>query len=357
MGMLSSVMQGAAQGLNVLGQGMLKDIDRQQDQGIWEKRQALLAEIQRESAKTQRTDARDFSVAPETLAAQDTVATAAGATARKVKTAELTDEGLNTAARAKMAGDSAASADASRAAAKAEAGDTELTAAIVARENAMLKGTMAAKAKAAGMLASAADLGGGIRAKQAELLSMDIADKKRMGKLYDDYLAVTKDSALSDEQKAAKLKPISNAISALKAKNGIGSQRDPELDTQTVTEVRMNADGTTTKTTRKEVRKAGQGGAEQAPYADGTELRGKDGNVYVVKGGVPVLKGAGAAPTTPPARRQAARGPEVETTTTPDGKTVYRYTGQKQWFGSKVDALNALGEPRTSNPGSSEGSY
>ncbi len=78
---------------------------------------------------------------------------------------------------------------------------------------------------------------------------------------------------------------------------GLAKGRDPELDTQTVTEEKMNPDGTVTKTSRKEVRRAGQGGqSESAPYPDGTELKGKDGQVYVVQGGQPVLKNKPEAP-------------------------------------------------------------
>lgn len=74
---------------------------------------------------------------------------------------------------------------------------------------------------------------------------------------------------------------------------GLAKARDPELDTQTVTEEKMNPDGTTTKTTRKEVRRPGQSASgESAPYPDGTELRDKSGAIFVVRGGVPTPKNA-----------------------------------------------------------------
>ena len=48
-------------------------------------------------------------------------------------------------------------------------------------------------------------------------------------------------------------------------KNGQIAQRDPELDTQTVTDEKINPDGTTTKTVRKEVRKPGNSTGEKYP--------------------------------------------------------------------------------------------
>lgn len=130
MGMLSAaLLTGLGQGGQVLAGGMLKEVERQAEQSIWEKRQKLLAEIQRESAQNQRIDARDFSVAPETLAANDTVARAAGATARGVKLAELTDDRLNAAARDKADRDAQDAARREIDATKTKAGDKDYLAA------------------------------------------------------------------------------------------------------------------------------------------------------------------------------------------------------------------------------------
>ena len=60
MGMLAAVLQGASQGMNVLGQSMQRDLDRQDEQTMWEKRNRLLAEIQAESARAQRTEQAAF---------------------------------------------------------------------------------------------------------------------------------------------------------------------------------------------------------------------------------------------------------------------------------------------------------
>lgn len=200
----------------------------------------------------------------------------------------------------------------------AEAGSTELTAAQIAREKAILEGltpakvaaekaeiegTAGAKAKAAGMVARATDLGGAERAVRTELASLELKDKKRLGQLYDEFLAVNADTTLTPQQRAAKLTPISSGIQAIKSKNGTGSARDPELDTETIVNKTINPDGSETSTTRKQVRRPGAAADEPpSPYPDGTELKGKDGNVYVVRDGQPVLKTA-AAPA--PAKKAA----------------------------------------------------
>ena len=61
MGMLTGAfLQGAGQGLNVLGQSMQRDLDRQTDEAMFEKRTRMLAEIQRENATVQRQDQAAF---------------------------------------------------------------------------------------------------------------------------------------------------------------------------------------------------------------------------------------------------------------------------------------------------------
>lgn len=99
MGLLGAAfLQGAGQGLNVLGHGMLKGIEREDEQEMWEKRTKLLAEIQRESAKTIRKDAFDFDNNPENVAAGVATATTRAEAAAKVSRGErvkdATDPGL-----------------------------------------------------------------------------------------------------------------------------------------------------------------------------------------------------------------------------------------------------------------------
>lgn len=61
MGMLSAALfQGAAQGLNVLGQGLQREQDRQAEEALFEKRTRMLAEIQRENSRVAREDDLNF---------------------------------------------------------------------------------------------------------------------------------------------------------------------------------------------------------------------------------------------------------------------------------------------------------
>ena len=60
MGMLTAFLSGASRGLDVLGQGMLRDVERAREDDIWKKRQAVLAEIQRENARVAREDQAAF---------------------------------------------------------------------------------------------------------------------------------------------------------------------------------------------------------------------------------------------------------------------------------------------------------
>jgi len=134
----------------------------------------------------------------------------------------------------------------------------ELTPAKVAAEKATIEGTMGAKAKQAGLIARTTDLDGANRASRNTLLQMEVTDRKRLGELYDSYLSVVNDEQMPDAAKEKKLAPITNAIQAIKAKSApAGAGRNPELDTEKVTEKRMNQDSTTTKIERTQRRKAG----------------------------------------------------------------------------------------------------
>lgn len=103
---------------------------------------------------------------------------------------------------------------------------------------------------------------------RAELARMEIGDRKRLGGLYDELARLDADTTMPEKDKAAKVRATTGQIMAIRGKNGQGGARDPELDTQTIVDERMNADGSTTKTTRKEVRKAGQGGGAADPLDD-----------------------------------------------------------------------------------------
>lgn len=145
-----------------------------------------------------------------------------------------------------------------------------LTPAKIAAEKALLEGTMGEKAKQAGLIARATDMDAGNRAARAALLNMEVGDRKRLGKLYDDYLAVVNDEQTPDEQKAQKLRPITNAIQALKMKSSpAGAGRDPELDVATTKEFTRDQDGNViSETTTRSTRRPGQMPERQTPSED-----------------------------------------------------------------------------------------
>ncbi len=136
----------------------------------------------------------------------------------------------------------------------------------------------ASRASAGASAASAAE-----SRERTEGLKLNNADKRTLYKLYSDAGAILADAGISDEERAKRYGKVQTQIVLMKSKNGQGAQRDPELDTQTVTEEKINPDGTTTKVVRKEVRRPGNGteGAPGAP-AVGAEVNG-----YVFKGGDP----------------------------------------------------------------------
>jgi hypothetical protein len=97
MGLLkAAIFQGASQGLNVLGQGMMRDIAQGQEQSIWEKRQALLAQIQRENAQNIREDDLNFreTNAPRARAIQAGDIAAQGEAQTAAEVARLQNPGM-----------------------------------------------------------------------------------------------------------------------------------------------------------------------------------------------------------------------------------------------------------------------
>lgn len=150
-----------------------------------------------------------------------------------------------------------------------------------------------AQAKAA---INASNAHAGMLAVQTAGLKLDVEDKKKLNGLYDQASDILTDADMNDTDRAKALGKVQQQITLIKSKTGQTGAKDPELDTVTTEKTTTDDKGNTTKTTTKEVRRPGRGGDEKAPYADGTELRGKDGKLYVVQGGQPVLKEAAAAP-------------------------------------------------------------
>lgn len=100
MGLLSAaIFQGAGQGLNALSQGMFRQVEREAEEDIWQKRNRLLSEIQRENAKNIRKDDLDFreqnAQRARAIQAGDIAAQGEAQTAAEV--ARLNDPGLSAA--------------------------------------------------------------------------------------------------------------------------------------------------------------------------------------------------------------------------------------------------------------------
>jgi hypothetical protein len=113
MGMLGNAfLSGLAQGGNVLASGMMYDARAQQDEGLYEKRAQVLADIQRASASQQRTDARDFSVDPATLEASRKVLANASQGQQEAELGMLGNDALQGARRRVKADDAVAQHDA-----------------------------------------------------------------------------------------------------------------------------------------------------------------------------------------------------------------------------------------------------
>lgn len=132
-GILATALAGGAQ---VVGKQAGDDIEAGRKTDLMREQAAIeeamrmrLAEfnagVERTAAKNKLLDTRDFNASDETIAANDKVAQAAGKTARGVRLAELTDAGLNEAARVKAAGDARAASDTERELIKAKAGDKD----------------------------------------------------------------------------------------------------------------------------------------------------------------------------------------------------------------------------------------
>lgn len=198
----------------------------------------------------------------------------------------------------------------------------------------------ASRASAGASAASAAE-----STERTEGLKLNNADKRTLDKLYSDAGTILADASITDEERAKRYGKVQTQIVLMKSKNGQGAQRDPELDTQTVTEEKINPDGTTTKVVRKEVRRPGNGteGAPGAP-AVGAEVNG-----YVFKGGDPndkknwtpkaaakpgMLSGPGKVP-------DDSNDRTIKRVATGYGTAYYRYAGKSYPTQQAAEAAKA----------------
>lgn len=268
MGLLSAAfLQGAGQGLNVLGQGMLRGIEREDEQELWEKRTKLLAEIQRESAKGIRDDqaAHDDARFPVKLEQETQTVAARGKAQTAADVARANDSGMLAAEAAQAernrgykSADAEAAAESARKATVAAGSDKAYLQAQTAIK--LADPEVAARIAAARASAASAGASAGLARAQTEGVNLTNQDKKTLNGLYDDASAILSDTEISDAERGKQMLKIQQQIGLIKSKTGQGT-RDPELDTETITTEKENPDGSTTKTTRKEVRKPGQRGS------------------------------------------------------------------------------------------------
>jgi hypothetical protein len=315
MGLIAAgFLTGLGAGINQAGNAYGKGIEKEQDAAMIERRMQVLADIQRESAKNQRADQFAFENDPANVTARQATQTsdvlARGEATRKDALATASDAPLNAARRTQANDDALAAAGTVRDVTKAQAGDAGYLAAAG-------KIKLADPEVAARIAASRAEIGAtaartGLINIETQAAKLGLDDRKKLNGLYDQAGSILSDASIDDATRAQQFDKVQRQIVLIKSKNGQVAGRDPELDTQTVTEEKMNPDGTVTKTQRKEVRRAGSGGGgEAAPYPDGTELKGKDGKTYVVQGGAPVLKQSAAAPLQAPTRKDPISGNDL----------------------------------------------
>lgn len=137
----------------------------------------------------------------------------------------------------------------------------------------------ASRASAGASAASAAE-----SRERTEGLKLGNADKRKLDTLYGEAGTILADASITDEERARRYTKVQSQIVLMKSKTGQVKERDPDLDTMTVTDEKMNPDGTTTKTTRKEVRRPGHGATGQA---SGAPAVGTEDDGYVFNGGNP----------------------------------------------------------------------
>lgn len=178
---------------------------------------------------------------------------AKNAAALRSKTAEATDETLQSALRKNTAEDAKSKATA-EAEIQKQFGNDPLY--VQARRR----------------IAQATHVDSAASVAQAELARMEIADRKRLGQLYDELATVEADAATDPDAKRDKARSLMSQITAIKSKNAPAGQRDPELDTEKVVEETTMPDGTVRKVERKQVRRPG-GAKQDGPGNDPLNLR------------------------------------------------------------------------------------
>lgn len=339
MGLLSAgIFQGLGAGVSAFGGQMMRGVEKEQDEAMLQQRARVLAEIQRESAKLNRQDALEFDTNPSNIdlrnAADKKRATAAGETAREVEAARAADPVLNKALRDKAVDDQDALHTAATRQAIADANNPEFLAAqkkIALNDPRVAAQIEASRASAAASYANAKESGqrGGLISEQLAGVKLTNANLKRLDGLYDQQIQLLGDKTIPDDVRAERLKETATAIALIKSKTAPSAARDPELDTQTITEERQNEDGSTTKTTRKEVRRPGASGGkpnmtEEQAHAEASAAIARGAPADAVNArlqgmGFKPVGAAGAKPTpAKPGAPAASVAPPVDSRPAPD---------------------------------------
>lgn len=306
MGIMGSAFGRALGGF---GAGVASLSNKYIDEEIAKQRAQAMADIQVATAGKIRQADAEFSDkrAPIERERKHDDALAAGATAREVELAALNDTTLqgtrqqvqgknNEFARGEKVKDITATSPAEAEAAAAKVRATGKAEGDVTKQFGNDPLYIAAQRK----LAAAKHIESADSVARAELVRMEIGDRKRLGGLYDELARLDGDTTMPEKDKAAKVRTVTSQIMAIRGKNGQGGGgKDPELDTQTVVEKSIGADGKETTTTRKEVRRPGQGGGSgQDPLlADMEAARKRSG----------AATKAPAAPAAPPSRGDQLR--------------------------------------------------
>jgi hypothetical protein len=266
-----------ARALSGAAQGVAQVTNKWIDEELTQQRAQFMAELQRSNASAMRGDQAAFEDqrAPVRLAQEQARALAMGQTAAEVETANLSNPELNAARRTRADEDTSAATQREIDAAVKKASDPNLTR--LEREAAQRK---------------LEDLQKEQRIKGNEAIRVSNATRQREGG--PDVMAKVAQiekvlgRPLNEQERLAMV--------------GLASKpKDTPLGEETVETT--SKDGLTVTKRKMPIMAGAQPQGQQAPYPDGTKLRGPDGKMYVVKGGVPTLADT-AAPDVP--RRQPA---------------------------------------------------
>jgi len=125
---------------------------------------------------------------------------------------------------------------------------------------------------------------------QAELARMEIKDRQRLGQLYDALAGLEADTQTAPDEKREQARSVMSQITAIKSKNAPAGQRDPELDTEKVTEEITMPDGSVRKVERKQVRRPGAAKSDASGSDDPLGLRTNNPDTKRTATGAPALE-------------------------------------------------------------------